>query len=111
MTDERTRRIGHNEALARVVNERLEDLNETFSTVTGHFDIVCECGDSECSELIPLTPAEYERLRADATTFAVVAGHDAPDVEDVVEHRARYDVVRKHAGAPQRIAEATEPRT
>src|SRR3712207_7921589 len=43
------------------------------------------------------TPAEYERLRADARHFAVVAGHDIPSAEYVVERTDRYHVVEKRS--------------
>jgi len=33
------------------------------------------------------------------------------DVEDVVDNRTGYDVVRKHSGEPTRVAEATDPRS
>jgi hypothetical protein len=109
VNDERARRIGHNEALARKVNERLEDLNDTFAEFSGRFQIVCECGDSECSQQFAVTPEEYAALRADATTFAVIPGHEEPDVETVVEKHERYDVVRKLPGIPEQIARATDP--
>jgi hypothetical protein len=108
--DERKRRIGVNEAVFREANERIQSLNETFATLTDQLVIVCECGSAECVEKISLTPAAYEELRAEPTQFAVVPGHDIPDVEEVVARREGYDVVRKVAGVPRRIAEVTDPR-
>jgi hypothetical protein len=107
---ERERRIGLNEALFREVNERVEEVNRTFSTLTGSMDIMCECGDARCAQRISIPVADYERIRADSTLFAVVPGHEAPDVEDVVDRQNGYDVVRKHIGDPSAIAEATDPR-
>lgn len=109
--DERGRRLAHNEALFRDVNERLQDLNETFSGMTGVMEIVCECGSLECAEMLSITPAEYERVRSDGTWFAVVAGHEVEAVEIVVEHTANYEVVQKRAGAPAQQAIAEDPRT
>jgi hypothetical protein len=108
--DEQKRRIGVNEAVFREANERIEDLNEAFSTLTDELVLVCECGDSECMEKISLNREAYEELRADPTLFAVVPGHETPNVEDVVERREGYDVVRKVDGIPRRIAELTDPR-
>jgi hypothetical protein len=72
-------------------------------------EFVCECGDSECLERIELTDAEYEKLRADPLLFAVVRGHEIPDVEDVVVRDDRFDVVRKHIEEGV-IARETDPR-
>lgn len=108
--DERERRIGLNEAVFREANERIEDLNQTFATMTDHLVLVCECGDGGCMEKISMSPAAYEELRAEAANFAIVPGHEIPDVEQVVARREGYDVVRKNDGIPRRIAELTDPR-
>jgi hypothetical protein len=109
--DERGRRIGLNEAVFREVNERIEDLAQTFSLAARHLDFVCECGDSSCTQQIRMTSGEYEELRADPLLFAVYPGHETPDVEDVVDRRDGYDVVRKHEGEPARVAQSTDPRS
>jgi hypothetical protein len=48
--DERTARIGHNEALFREVNERVGRLTQEFQTTAEPMHILCECGDRECRE-------------------------------------------------------------
>jgi hypothetical protein len=100
-----------NEALFREVNERIEGVNNAFAVVTGTMSIVCECGAAGCVEQIVISHKAYEELRADPTLFAVVPDHEVPDVEDVVDRRDGYDVVRKHPGVPQLIAKATDPRS
>jgi hypothetical protein len=107
---ERERRIGLNEAVFRQTNERIEELNQTFATFTDRLLLVCECGDGACAEKISMSPAEYEELRSEASHFAIVPGHEIPDVEKVVAHREGYDVVSKHQGIPRQIAEVTDPR-
>jgi hypothetical protein len=107
---ERERRIGANEAIFREVNERVEEINRTFSTLTESMEIMCECADVRCAEMISIPVSEYERIRSDSTLFAVVPGHEAADVEDVVEQQSGFDIVRKHPGEPTAIAEATDPR-
>ena len=104
------RRIGLNEALFRELNERLSALDEAFAPTTEAMELVCECGDAGCTERITMTPAQYEQLRADPATFAVVRGHASADVE-AVEERGDYDVLRKEPGLPRRLAEATDPRS
>jgi len=108
--DERTRRVGENEALFRSVNEQVRELNRTF-LVEGTMRIVCECGMRSCLDQIEVAPAAYESVRSDPALFFVRPGHDAPDVETVVERDDGYWLVRKHAGAPRRIARETDPRT
>ena len=107
---ERERRIGANEAIFREVNERVEEINRTFSTLTESMEIMCECGSVRCAQMISIPAADYQRMRSDSALFAVVPGHAIPDVEDVVERHEGFEVVRKHPGEPQRVAEATDPR-
>lgn len=103
-------RAGRNEAIFRQVNEQIEQVNRTFWVAEQTLDLFCECAELACTERIAMTVAEYERLRADASTFAVKPEHERPDVEDVVEERPGYVVVRKHEGDAARVARATAPR-
>jgi hypothetical protein len=104
----REERIGLNEAVFREVNERIENLAETFDLE--HLDLVCECGNGDCLERISMSRSEYEQLRSDPQLFAVYPGHEATDVELLVEKRGGYHIVRKNTGAPEEIAEQTDPR-
>ena len=61
-------------------------------------------------EQITVAVRDYEEIRADPSQFAIVHGHEAPDVEAVVHDRAGYVVVRKRAGDPARLARETDPR-
>jgi hypothetical protein len=103
--DERTRRIGLNEAVFRELNEQLAGL------ATDHdFLIVCECGVSSCTERVPISNVEYQGLREDGRTFAIVPHHEIEDAEEVVMRRAGYWVVRKRSGDPAALAESLDPR-
>ena len=42
-----------------------------------------------------MTLAEYERVRGQDDRFAVVPGHENPELEDVVEENERYRTVDK----------------
>jgi hypothetical protein len=109
--DERTRRVGNNEALFRQVNEEVEGLNRGLAEITDEtFHIVCECGDLKCQERLVVPLGEYESVRADSALFFVIPGHEQRFAEDVVEARSRYNIVRKHPGEPEGIARATDPR-
>lgn len=76
--EERARRVGENEALFRVVNERIESLNVAFASITETMDVVCECGDLECAERVVLSVSDYERVREDPTHFVLLPGHRSP---------------------------------
>jgi hypothetical protein len=106
----REERVGLNEAVFREVNERIEALAEPFQLGSQPLDLICECGDGSCQQRISMTSAEYERLRSESHQFAVYPGHEAPDLEDIVERRTGYDIVRKDEGVPKQIAERTDPR-
>jgi len=106
---DRQRRIAENESRFRDVNERLEaDLKRIPDDGTAA-DFVCECGSADCALPIPLTLAEYERVRGDALLFVVVPGHQIEDAEDVVGTTERYVVVRKRAETAP-VVEATNRR-
>ena len=107
---ERLRRVGRNEALFRQVNEQVEEVNDAFSNLTNAVAIVCECGDSGCIEQIKVSPATYERTREDSTHFIVKPGHQAEDVEDVIETQDDYVIVEKSPPAARKIAEETDAR-
>ena len=102
--DERSRRIGENEALYRSINDKIESLNETFGGVAESMAVICECGKLECSEQIELDIPTYEHVRSDPTFFVILPGHEEPDVETIVEEHGTFNVVRKDPGEPARIA-------
>ena len=105
--DERERRIGLNEALFRQVNEAVSRISGDFEAPD--FEIVCECGDLGCSERIHVTNAAYTALRSESHQFALVPGHEIPDVEQVIADEGGYYVVRKTAPEARELAERTDP--
>lgn len=106
----REERKGLNEAVFREVNERIENLAETFDLKSEALDLICECGDADCVQRISMSHREYEQLRSDPRVFAVYPGHEQNDVDRLVERLEGYHVVEKREGAPARIAEQTDPR-
>ena len=97
-----------NQALFREVNEHIAELAAEWRQPVGA-SFVCECSDSDCTEPLDLTPAEYERVRADGARFVICPGHQLPDLERVVEGNRRYLVVEKFGPAAE-IARAADPR-
>jgi hypothetical protein len=62
-----------------------------------------------CNQLIRLTPGEDEAVRANPRRFAIVPGHEIPEVEDVVGQLEHYAVIEKRAESSE-VAERTDPR-
>jgi hypothetical protein len=108
-------RVAGNEALFREVNERMAEAAEHFAGTAederAPLDFVCECGRAGCAEKMAMSLAEYERVRSEATHFAVVPGHELPEVERVVERHATYLVVEKRESDADHVARETAPRS
>jgi hypothetical protein len=103
---DRSERIGMNEGLFREVNERIDQLQADLGGANT-FEIVCECGTAACIERFSITSDEYEALREDVHRFAVVPGHERPEIERTVEERAGYLVVEKTDPDAAKAAEET----
>ena len=95
-----------NEATFRRVNEGMEAGQDPDGLLT----FVCECGRLGCNKLVSLTRPEYEAVRANPRRFAVIDGHEIPEVEDVVERFERYIVVEKRGDPEAEVVEHTDPR-
>jgi len=98
-----------NEALFREVNERIEDVGTALALDDAPMEFLCECDDPDCAEKVSATRAEYEAIRAVATRFVVLPGHEDPDIEHVVQQTERYLVVEKEGEAAHE-AEEGDPR-
>jgi hypothetical protein len=87
--------LRRNEEIARRVNERTAD-----DAARGAFagpEFLCECGSATCMERLPMSLDEFAEVHSNALRFAVLPGHELPDVERVVAIRPRYSVVEKIA--------------
>jgi hypothetical protein len=105
----RDERLAQNEIMFRRVNERIA-ADEHDTTTPHELELVCECSDRECLEALRIDVAEYEWLRSSPRRFAVLPGHEAPAVEDVVERHDRFVVVEKHAESHAQV-DAADPRS
>jgi hypothetical protein len=112
---ESEQRRAENEARFREANEDLRAARERFEFEAPEpTPFICECGDPRCREIIRLTLDEYERVRGDPNTFALVPGHDDPATEwvvtgDVVARNDRFAVVKKR-GEFRDATEGSDPR-
>jgi hypothetical protein len=107
-TEQRAREVGRHQALFREVNERIEELAESFD-LKDELTILCECGSGECDERIALLEGDYEKLRRIPTHFAVLPGHEIPEVERVAERHDGFLVVEKF-GESAKAAIRLDPR-
>lgn len=104
---DRDRRLAENEVRFRRVNERRFHLETSAESLPECIEILCECTDRDCRRGFVIPTAEYEWLRQNPCRFAVLPGHEAPAVEDVVERFAGYVIVEKHPEARAHL-EGTE---
>ena len=106
VNDEQTkRRAATNQALLRRLNEAmpLDGVGEVVA-------FRCECGQLGCNQLIGLTRAEYNAVRAHPRRFAIVTAHEIVEIETTIERHDRYAVVEAHDPAAAAVAEQTSPR-
>ena len=87
----REERLAANEVRFREINEGAQPQRES----RGEGRFVCECADRSCMIWIEVDPATYARVRQNPLHFIIAAGHEIPDVEQVVERGDGYFVVQK----------------
>jgi hypothetical protein len=105
----REERVARNESLFREVNERIKDAHEE-APAGSESEFLCECGESECTNPVSLTLREYEEVRREPTHFAILPGHEDPEIERVVAWSERFVVVEKTEPQAARIATREDPR-
>ena len=71
---------------------------------------MCECTKLDCTELLPLTMAAYEAVRATPTHFIVAPdpSHFIADAERIVERAEHYWVLEKIGAAAERAEELAD---
>jgi hypothetical protein len=105
MKDIRGARAAENQSIFRTVNERITDVGQDFGgSAPDEGRWVCECVRLDCAELLGMTIAEYEAVRADPTHFIVAPddSHVVADIEVVIERNEGYWVVEKVGAAAKR---------
>jgi hypothetical protein len=110
MTEDRIRRVGENEALYRLVNERIKNLTPGSDAADG-FGVVCECAALSCNTQIMITREIYEQTRARSDHFIVLRGHQLDDIENVIEDHGTFFVIEKTPEEAKHVASEMDPRT
>jgi hypothetical protein len=97
--DERNERIAKNETVFRAANREIEHAGQEAGGTGQLIEVLCECGRQGCDGVITMTVADYDGVHSQADRFAVLGGHESPEIEKVVEERAGYLVVDKFGEA------------
>ena len=102
-----SRTLARNQSLFREVNEQIKRLSVRHSLVD--VDMICECSDPGCSEMLSVPLDEYELVRGVSTRFLVLPGHEIPEIERTVGEYNGFIVVEK-IGDDARVAARLDPR-
>jgi hypothetical protein len=108
--DAREERVARNEAMYRTVNREIEyAAKQLGDEPTDELQLICECGQPDCTATLTLTIAEYDDVHRQRDRFAVAPGHEDPTLEHIVKKTDGYVVVDKF-GTAEAVAEAEEKR-
>ena len=103
-------RAARNQSLYRTINEKIKELNQTFSEAgIADSEWICECADTDCTLRIPASLHEYETVRSNPRAFIISPAHLYPQVERALTHNDRFMTVEKINTAGQ-IAETLDQR-
>ena len=107
--DPTAERVAKNDAAFRRANEEIEAT--AIESAVELVPFLCECAEPRCTELLRLTLAEYEAVRADSRHLINVPGHDvsAQGWAVPVEEHERYAVIEK-VGEAGALAEQLDQR-
>ncbi|HEX3329072.1 MAG TPA: hypothetical protein VHS27_04060 [Gaiellales bacterium] len=94
--DIRDGRYAANEAAYRRVNEHIRTYKERADS-REPMTFMCECAEGSCIAPIPVGLDEYREVPRHARRVIVAPGHNAPEMEQIVERNPDYWVVEKHA--------------
>ena len=96
MTDDaRVRRLAANEAIARQVNEQVEQIAQRLSRDGEPLEILCECSLDECTQRLHVPLADYTSVREHDARFMLVDDHIVDEIEKRVGKVGDATVVEK----------------
>jgi hypothetical protein len=107
VADPREERLAKNEAVFRVVNERMAEWEELHADRATEL-YACECADPDCRDKVALQKGEYEHVRSDSRWFAVAPGHVIPDVETAIETHDGWVLIEKTPEVTQLVQRLDE---
>jgi len=77
--------------------ELYKQLNESIAAMLDGSEqsFLCECGNPLCNETIVLDPQALRMLHAKPGFYAIIPGHEIPDLETIVLQHDGYAIIRK----------------
>jgi hypothetical protein len=105
--DEGARNLAMNQSAFRTANERMRRAAASHRFEPGQgVPFLCECADPNCYEIVMLSLEDYERVRAHAAWFLLVAGHEDAEVthERILEAEHGYAIIEKVGTAGEEAA-------
>jgi hypothetical protein len=100
-------RVAQNNLRFRRANEAIDARAIEYELTESLLPFLCECANERCTELVRLSAAEYDRVRADQRRFLVTPGHESADAQAavVVDRQERYVVLEKVGRAGELVEE------
>jgi len=79
--------------------EFFRDVNDVIAGTQGSNGsrFLCECANPLCNATLEMSGHDLQTLHSTPGCYVVLAGHDIPDLEDVVQSQNGYAIVRKRA--------------
>src|SRR5947207_15942565 len=100
---EREGRIARNEAVAREINEGIEDARP--ANPEDYLRMVCECGRPHCSSVSAISIRAYEAVREDSRMLVVGHAHFSHECDCTVATIEQFVFLCKREGSRVAIAE------
>jgi hypothetical protein len=90
-------RIVENNYTFREANEQIHAKADEYDAPVERVPFLCECPVPSCTQILRLTLAEYEEVRANPRHFFTAPGHEQADaaVGHVVSREIDYVIVEK----------------
>jgi len=96
------------ESAFRDANEQIQAKADELGFGVHATPYLCECEETACTDVIGLTRAEYEEVRAHPKRFVMVSGHQEP-ASRLVQEAPRFTVIEK-TGEEGELVAARDPR-
>lgn len=104
-----------NEAVFRKHNETIQENRDYYNELAREDDqpylidntnlkleYMCECSDENCVSRVSLMSDTYNKIHQNRKRFVVKNGHEALEIEKIVEKRANYTIVDKKVKPPEK---------
>lgn len=85
-----------------IMNQQIRELEASRASTS--YDVVCECVDDHCFEVVTMKAAEFDAVTATPGRYVVARGHEHAGAEEVVERHERYLVVSRPLPAKEAAA-------